>query len=394
MPWAVGFYLFICVFSSPADVLYWPSNALELVSHQRGNTLLCASQLGQIIRAAHLYAMDNADRPPASFQEFAYNLQSPEVLFCPASFHEAAPTNWEQFDWMQVDYRWGSTAKWDNPTNIACECAVHTSVALVEGSVWPGGYRPGWPRLTAGPLEVNATPGESCRFETRVAPDALQPLSYQWRRSQLSFQTNVVRVSNPDDPRGVYWATNVIPVFTGCELVGRTNASLQFTSLTTNDSGFYSVTLSNRMGVSVSRQTRLFVDPSVSEMLTNELCIEDFCASNLRQLWLFAEAWSLENQNELPPDFQSMSDTYGSPIFGWPLVLFCRADPGPPPPADWADVHWEKISYEHQLYDYPYDAFCRCRVHGYFVQTDGEVGTKPYFKPILRQSEGNVELVV
>ena len=389
----VALMVFSPALTTSATVVYWPLNAFELVAHQRADSLACSTQLVQIMRASQLWANDHADQPPLSFQDFTVELGSPAALFCPAHFRASAPTNWAEVDWDQIDYQWAPDADWGNSTNIACRCKVHESTGLVDGSVRFGGYRTGWPLLTAAPLEVYATPGEMVRFDTRLAPDALSPVSYQWRQSHLSFETNVVRVPNTDDPLGVYWATNVVPVFTAIELGGQTNSALLLLGVGTGDSAFYSVVISNAMGASVSRQTRLQVDPAVAGMSTNQLCLESRCASTLKQIWLFALAWSYDHQSQLPPDFEMMTNRFGVTIFGWPLVLFCPSDTNHIAPRDWPEVGFEKTSYEVVLNEDLYGGFCHCRFHGYYVETEGEVMTRPYFKNIHPQPGFGVELV-
>jgi hypothetical protein len=367
-----------------AEVLYWPLNAVDL-ARQRADTLSCTEHMRQLLSAASAWSLDNMDQRPPGLSVLADSLESPAVVYCPANCRSFIPTNWSDVDWTKVDYQWAAT-NWSDPGDVACRCNVHTMVGLVEGSVSAGGYRSGWPCITAAPLDVYATPGEEVSFQVQIAPDSLLPVSYQWRREELSYATNVVRVLNPDDPNAQSWTTNVVPVFTAVNLEGKTHTALTLHGVTTNDSGFYSVAIGNSLGVTACRPTRLWVDPSVAGIGTNSEVSEAYCVSNLRQISLFMQFWSLEHQHWLPLDFESMLNSFGSPIFGWPVVLFCLSDTSHSPPADWDGFDFSETSYEmppgNRLNHY--DVLCRCRVHSFSLQMDGEVIWRPRLEAIQR----------
>ncbi|HWH68173.1 MAG TPA: hypothetical protein VNT26_02255, partial [Candidatus Sulfotelmatobacter sp.] len=179
-----------------AEVLYLPLNGLALAK-QRADAIGCADHLKSILMAAHTWSMDNADAAPPGLAVLTNDLPSPTVLFCPANALVTPPTNWAELNWSQIDYTWMPNVDWNEPTNVACVCRIHENVGLVDGSVKLGPFRQGWPWITAGPVEALATPGETVRFAVTVTTTAAHPLAYQWRREDLHFETNAVRVTNP-----------------------------------------------------------------------------------------------------------------------------------------------------------------------------------------------------
>jgi hypothetical protein len=45
-----------------------------------------------------------------------------------------------------------------------------------------------------------------------------------------------------------------------------------------------------------------------------------------------------DHGEHLPQSLSSMTNSYGQPVFGWPIVLYCRFDTGRIAPADWTEV--------------------------------------------------------
>jgi hypothetical protein len=96
----------------------------------------------------------------------------------------------------------------------------------------------------------------------------------------------------------------------------------------------------------------------------------------------------------MPQSFSAMTNSHGAPIFGWPVVLYCRFDTARTVPADWAGVDLANTSYE----VLPSDrddleaAFCRCKVHGFYAKVDGSVVSEPHFAGIRRDPNGATEL--
>jgi hypothetical protein len=377
-----------------AEVLYAPINGLS-VAKQKTDRVGCASHLQQILQAAEAWSLDHADAAPPGLEAITNELGSPAVLFCPANFRRlSATTNWANLNWNSIDYAWIPTANWADPTNVVCECRVHEHVGLADGSVKMGGYRNGRPWVTAAPWEAMATPGETIRFEVRVTPTALKPLSFQWRREQVHYETNVAPAINPDDPTGIYWQTNVIPVFTGTDLAGETNGVVLLSGAQPNDSGYYSAAVSNAMGTEISSRAALHVDPSLAGITTNEQWSEGYCLNNLRMLALLGGLWASDNHGRFPQDLSEITNVDGSWMFGWPCSLFCRSDTNRPAPADWSQVDFSDTSYEilsSSSLD-PLTIFCRCRFHAFYAQRNGEVMWRPLFTGIRPLADHTLDL--
>jgi hypothetical protein len=376
-----------------AGVVYQDLDGSALAS-QTLKAARCQSQLAAILRAAQSWSSDQGDAPPPGLEVLTNELRDPALLFCPGVFHESLPTNWSKVDWTAVDYRWSAGVDWRNPADIACVCEAHDHAARVEGSISGEGFRTGWPVITASPMDSLATPGDTVCFQMRLAPDALLPVSLQWRRTFLSCLTNVIQMTNPDDPREHYWVTNIVPVFTGTNLAGQTNNSLVLSGLQTNDSGFYDLVLSNSMGAAVSREAWLSVDTRNAGAKTNALLLSSLCSSNLRQIWLAATFWGLSRNGLLPQSFPEMTNRWSEPLLGWPPALFCPADTERVPPNDWNEVDLDDTSYELIPGERPnyFDVFCRCRTHRYYVSVDGVVTCGPSLNRIRPLAGGTVEL--
>jgi hypothetical protein len=390
--WALGLLLAKMALTASAEKVYFPRTALEL-ELQANSVVNCRNHLVTIMHAAEIWAMDNADQPPPGLEALAYIPEDPSVFYCPGAFHATVPTNWADVDWNAIDYTWGQNVNWQDPTNVACVCRVHNTFSRVEGSVGGDGYRAGWPLITASPMDVYAAPGEEAKLELKLAPHTAPPASFQWRRSHLEQVTNVVRVEDPDHPPGWRWVTNIVPVFVGTNLPGQTAASLEFSNLQTRDTGFYSVAISNSLGVALSRQALVGVENSYAGLSTNSYWSDAFCGNNLKEIWIFARLWDRSGLGRFPESFADMTNNSGEPMFGWPLTLYCRADTNHIPPLHWSEVDFSNTSYElSSLLWTDYDVFCRCRAHGYYISRDGTLMLKPFFKCIHLMPGGNVEV--
>jgi len=369
--WAMG------VFSTRAEVLYMPLNGLQLARNSASG-IGCANNLKQILLGAQSWSMDHADQPPPDFASLTNDLQSPAVLFCPANL-SLVPTNWGQLEWNKIDYELLSVTNWANLTNVVVRCRIHNSGGQAQGSVLIGGFRTGWPYITAGPFYALATPNQDIHLAVKVATDAVQPLHYQWRREHLSFTTNVVRVNNPDDPTGSYWQTNVVPTFTATNLAGQTNAALFLASVQTNDSGYYSVAVSNALGASVSQPSSLRVDPALAGISTNEHWAEVFCLNNLRMIGFARSIWSIDHGDQPAGNLLVLTNSESSHLLGWPVALFCRSDTNRTAPPDWPEIDFSNTSYELVSTDFENSAapFCRCRAHGFYLEMGGAAVKQP-----------------
>ncbi len=391
----------VAALSLRAEIICWPLPALDLAK-QRGTGINCLRNLQQLRLAGSVWSSENGGRCPQQIQVFTKYLNSPAVLVCPANVGHQASTNWDASDWGVIDYEWISEANWSNPDDIACKCRLHNNVVRVSGAVdWlPFGYRSGWPAVIAGPLDQHVTPGSEVRFEARIAPDSLLPVSYQWRREHLYYVTNVTFVADPDDPEGDYWTTNRRANFAVTILGGQTNASYVMADAQTNHSDYYSVVVSNSLGAAASHDARLVVDPSVSSEAISGYWQAANCVNNLKQIALFGRmAASDDDGQHLPQSLSAMTNSYGLPVFGWPIVLYCRFDSARTAPADWTGVDFANTSYEVLPVKLPADEdpsapFCRCKVHGFYAQADGQVVWQPHFDGIRLLANNATELSV
>ena len=376
-----------------AEIIYWPMTALDLAK-QRSESVSCVNHLKQIVLAARISSLGGGAFPQRILN-FTNELDSPAVLFCPADIDRQVSTNWADFDLRSSDYEWLPQPNWNNPDAICCRCRIHNNVAQVNGSVrLLFGYRSGWPAIVAAPLQQYATPGSEVRFEVGVAPDSLQPISYQWRRQQLYLVTNVTFHADPEDPSGGFWTTNRRGQFTTTILSGETNLSYVIANTQTNHTDYYSVVASNALGSTASNPSHLFVDPWVSARITNNYWSAVNCVNNLKQIALFGRMMANDRDEQMPPSLSAMTNAYGAPIFGWPVVLYCRFDAARTVPADWAGVDLANTSYEVLPGDSAdFDApFCRCKVHGFYAKMDGAVVSKPHFSGIRRLTNHTAEL--
>ena len=394
----LGLVMAASAISMRAEIMYWPLTALDLAK-QRATSINCVNNLRQIVLAARIWSFENGGHCPPGIQVFTNQLGSPAVLFCPANVGHQASTNWDGFDWEQIDYEWIPEANWNNPSDITCKCRIHDNVARVDGSAeWPRfGYRSGWSTIVAAPLGQDATPGSEVRFQVRIAPDSLLPVSYQWRRQHLYYVTNVTFIVDPDDPNVGYWTTNRQGNFTIAILNGQTDSSYVIPDAQTNHSDYYSVVVSNALGATASHESRLIVDPSIASMATDNYWSAVNCVNNLKQIALFGRMSASDHDEHLPQSLSSMTNSYGLPVFGWPVALYCRFDTARVAPLDWTGVDFANTSYEVLPVNLPADEdpdapFCRCKVHGFYAQADGQVVWKPRFSGIRLLTNNTTEL--
>ena len=104
-----------------------------------------------------------------------------------------------------------------------------------------------------------------------------------------------------------------------------------------------------------------------------------------------------DHNDQLPQSLSVMTNVYGQPVFGWPVLLYCRFDTARTVPADWNAVNFAETSYEilpgaHLADEDPSAPFCRCKVHGFYAQADGQVVSRPSFDGIQRSTNHTTEL--
>jgi hypothetical protein len=384
--------LFFCAllsFAGPvgAEVIYLPMAGMEHAK-QRVASLHCVANLRQIISAANLWAQDNGDHYPYGLATFTSELGDPSLLICPADMSYAAPTNWAELDWEQVSYEWNQLPDWSNTSSVCCRCKIHNIVGWAEGSVHElGGYRNGWPEIMAGPLDQYVSPGSSAHFEVRIAPDAAEPLTFQWLRNTLYYVTNIVSRPDLDNAGKLLWATNRLPRFTVAALPNQTNRGCVLPVVSTNDSDFYSVAVSNHLGTAISREAGLQVMPEVATMAVDADWAEIICVNNLRQLGVLIEQL---NGGTRPQRLEELTNHFGLSLFEWPVALHCRADTNWVPTEDWDGLDLAQTSYamvQHATTN-PLAIYCRCKVHGFYLQANGEVMWRPRLTLIEMQTGG------
>lgn len=379
-----------------AGTIAWPLAGSDQ-AQQRAESVQCVHNLLRTVRAAQAWANDFQDKYPTNFQSFALDLAQAapsETVRCPSNHRYPPATNWVNFDWNTADYEWVLQPNWNNPAAVCCHCQVHLNMAYADGYVdGPYGCRSGWPAILAAPLAQEATPDSDVEFRIVLAPDAALPVSYQWRRERLSYVTNATYIGDQVSGDG-YWITNRIPCFSASLLEGQTNATLLLTNVQPADSDYYSVAVSNSLGMAISNPRELSVSAAVWARATNASGAAIHCVNNLNQLWLLQRLWASDHGDVLPLALSMMTDAHGFPLFGWPVALFCRADETRSVAADWAGVDFNETSYE----IFPVNAqdseamCCRCKFHGFYARVDGRVVFQPSFTAIRPMPDNTLEL--
>jgi hypothetical protein len=363
--------------SAQAEVVPWPLTG-SAVAGEGAVRLECVNNLLEISFAARRFAND-AGQFPSSFQALTNYLASPQPLHCPANAAHSPPASWAELDWNDVEYEWVlQTDPHDSATQL-CRCKIHNNSVNADGYVTTlDGYSPGWPAFIAHPLGQEATPGSQVRYEARIVANALQPLVFQWRREHLSFVTNVTFIPDTNAPDGGFFKTNRLGNFTVTVLSGETNAVYTIPNAQTNQADYYSLAVSNSMGVTISQRAQLQVDSTAPVRATNDYWSAVRCLNNLKQIRLLASIRETLYAEQAITNFSQMLHYDGSPMFEWPVLLYCPADKARTPPGDWNNFDFSNTSYEmlsHPSIDEdPAAPFCQCRVHHYFAAMDSSVG--------------------
>jgi hypothetical protein len=210
----------------------------------------------------------------------------------------------------------------------------------------------------------------------------------------LSYDTNTTFIADPDDPEGGWWKTNRQAKFTATLLSGQTNSFYEIRDVQTNHSDYYSVIVSNALGATASYSSLLSVEPAVVSMATANYWNAVVCRNNLAQIALFARMSASDHDERMPQSLAAMTNSFGSPIFGWPVVLYCRSDGARVVPPDWAAVDFANTSYEvlpvaGEDLSAP---FCRCKIHGFYAQASGAVIARPQFTDVRWLPQNATEL--
>src|SRR5207247_9087292 len=126
------------------------------------------------------------------------------------------------------------------------------------------------------------------RVEVKITSNGLQPLYFQWRREHLYFVTNVSFITNTNLYDGGFYRTNREASFTVAELPGETSAVYVMQNVTTNVYDYYSVAISNALGVALSQRARPLVLSVVATRATNDYCFGLRCITIPRQCRVLA----------------------------------------------------------------------------------------------------------
>ena len=368
--------LLLLVASAQAEVVPWPLTGTA-VAKDGALRIDCANNLHQIGYAAKRFANDTGHFPSA-FRELTNYLESPNPLLCPANAAHSPPASWADLDWDAMDYELVPGANPVDPVTRLCQCKIHNNFVNAGGFVTTqDGYHAGWPAVIVHPLDEEATPGSTVRFEVKITANALQPLSFQWRREHLYFVTNVSFITDTNLSDGGFYRTNREARFTVAELPGETSAVYVMQNVTTNVYDYYSVAISNALGVALSQRARPLVLSVVATRATNDYWLGLGCENNLRQIRLLAGIRGAFYPDQAITNFSQMLNYDRSPMFEWPVLLYCPADKARTAPADWNNFDFSNTSYEilphPSIEEDPVTPFCQCKVHHYYAAMDGSV---------------------
>jgi hypothetical protein len=368
--------LLMIVVSAPAAVVPFPFAGIAL-AHDITARSDCERNLLQINFAAESFATATGHLP-ASFQDLTNYLDGPKWLLCPANGAHLPPASWADFNWNDVDYEFVPGANLANPSAPFCRCKIHNNSVNLDGSPTTQlGYRPGWPAVAVNPLYQYATADSTVQFEVKIVTNALQPLSFQWRRQHLYVVTNITFIADTNAPGGGFYQTNRKANFTVTVLPGETNSVYTIANAQTNQNDYYSVAISNSMGVALSYYARLQVSPIAAIMVTNDYWFAVRCQNTLRQITILGAVWEDSYPAQSVTNLSQMVNIDGSSWLEWPVQLYCPADQARTAPTNWSDVDFSDTSYEIKPHPPrevdPFAAFCECKVHHYVASMGGSV---------------------
>jgi len=349
-------------------------------------SLECLSQLKQIGLATRLYANDNNDRLPPSFEALTNELGRASVLICPADLLGPRPTDFADLDWGSVSYILDAPGRRLLPGEVGVQvahCRIHGHVVDSEGVVTSGTNRYP-PRLIIGhPLSLTVTPGQPASLAVLLGDPALAPFGYQWRRLDL-FDAAGLAITN-------------IQV-----LDGATNRTYELTSATASDEGYYDVIVEDALGGrQLSHLAHVRVE-SVDNPLATEGWEATVCTVNLGDLLLASRLAHSCGPTE-PDDILLSNVSELAPFLGWPLALYCPADTQRVAPDSWEAVDAVNTSYlisRGVSADDTNQVFATCKVHGYQIFSDGRQirpgleAVRPELGQPILQAEDRVSLTV
>ena len=105
-------------------------------ARQRAQSIMCMNNMKQIGLAARLWANDHGNVFPPDFVTMRNELNTPKILFCPASPTGAQAVDWAQLNPSAINYQFlnpnGNEAEPQKPLTT---CPIHGHVGLSDGSV-------------------------------------------------------------------------------------------------------------------------------------------------------------------------------------------------------------------------------------------------------------------
>jgi len=349
-------------------------------------SLQCLSQLRQIGLAARLYANDNNDRLPPSFQAITNELGRAYLLICPADLLRTRPTSFAELDLGTVSYILDAPGKQLFPGEVGVRvvsCRLHGHSVDCEGLTRSGTNRYP-PRLIVGhPLSQTVTPGQSAKLVVLTGDSTLGPFRFQWRRLELF------------DAAGL--------AFTNIQvLAGATNRTCELTSATASDEGYYDVVVEDALGGRQLSHLAYVRVESIAEPLAIDGWENIACGVNLRNLFLASRLAQSSRPTE-PDDILLSKVSELAPFLGWPLALYCPADAQGVAPDSWEGVNAIDTSYlisRGVSTDNTNQVFATCKVHGHQILSDGRqlrpglAAIRPEIECPTPLPEGRISLTV
>lgn len=102
---------------------------------EKAQRIQCVNNLKMLGLAVRIYATDNEEKYPKSWDECQTEIGSPKVLHCPGDKTRGVPSTFEQAV-SQTPYAYlGTGASETNLTRIITICPIHNNVLLADGSV-------------------------------------------------------------------------------------------------------------------------------------------------------------------------------------------------------------------------------------------------------------------
>jgi hypothetical protein len=319
---------------------------------EAGVSLDCQLQLRDISLAARRFAVQHSDQGPSTLRELELFDLKPATLRCPSAVLTPAPTNFSDAALATSDYVLDAPgADMGNPDLHVAHCRLHGHIAIASGvTILGAGLYP--PRLITGhPLSRTVAPGHNTALQ--ILSGESNALCFQWRKLE------------PFDATGAPYTNTTV-------IAGATNSVLVITNAQPQDEGFYDVVVTDMTGryqishmafVRVDRLATAFFDPAT------------LCINNLKQIHLAGRLYASSHNDAPAPGLQALP-----PFLGWPIMLYCPADPQRRAPDDWSSLNFADTSYTFfsvDPYIDPTNIVVSCRVHNFAIRADNTVVSDP-----------------